>query len=254
VLILLCYVVVHLWSARTLSVQSFSEIRERMNRFVGEWVVKAAIAYPCQHDPVRRSLRRRNGSESPLRCWTVRVTGATSTGTNAGAPVGAALAASRSSFRHQYQNVHVGMWWRRAKLACDSLLRRHCATRRAIRAGVRMLGMTDPPVQRISEYQQLLKTGFVGRLPLVRNHPRSVFGCDFFVTITGTFRVVYVFVVMEVGTRGIRHWSTTEHPTGDGTAPQFRASIPGDQPLRHAIHDRDSIYSEARIGPSRLWV
>jgi len=68
--------------------------------------------------------------------------------------------------------------------------------------------------------------------------------CDFFVAITATFRAVYVFVVLEVGTRRIVHWNTTEHPTADWTAQQFRMIIARDQPYRCVIHDRDSIYSE----------
>src|SRR5260370_26991968 len=68
--------------------------------------------------------------------------------------------------------------------------------------------------------------------------------CDFFVAVTATFRVVYVFVVLEVGTRRILHWNTTEHPTAEGTAQQFRTVVPGDQPHRFVIHDRDTIYAE----------
>src|SRR5919109_2414928 len=41
----------------------------------------------------------------------------------------------------------------------------------------------------------------------VRNHASAVFACDFFVVISATFRVFYVFVVLEVGTRRIRHWN-----------------------------------------------
>jgi transposase InsO family protein len=55
--------------------------------------------------------------------------------------------------------------------------------------------------------------------------------------------VFYVFVVMEVGTRRIRHWNVTEHPTAEWTAQQFRMLIAGDEPHRFLIHDRDSIYS-----------
>jgi putative transposase len=52
--------------------------------------------------------------------------------------------------------------------------------------------------------------------------------CDFFVTITATFRTLYVFVVLEVGTRRIVHWNVTEHPTADWTVQQFRMIVPGD--------------------------
>jgi hypothetical protein len=41
--------------------------------------------------------------------------------------------------------------------------------------------------------------------------------CDFFVTITATFRTLYVFVVLDVGTRRIVHWNVTEHPTAEWT-------------------------------------
>ena len=41
----------------------------------------------------------------------------------------------------------------------------------------------------------------------VRNHARSVIASDFFVVVTATFRVLYVFLVLEVGTRRILHWN-----------------------------------------------
>src|SRR5262245_41230295 len=56
----------------------------------------------------------------------------------------------------------------------------------------------------------------------VRNHARVVLACDFFVAVTATFRILYVFVVLEVGTRRIVHWNVTAHPTADWTAQHFR--------------------------------
>jgi transposase InsO family protein len=78
----------------------------------------------------------------------------------------------------------------------------------------------------------------------VRNHARSVLASDFFGVVTTTFRVIYVFVVLEVGTRRILHWNVTEHPTANWTAQQFRMIVPGDQSHRFVIHDRDTIYAE----------
>jgi putative transposase len=66
----------------------------------------------------------------------------------------------------------------------------------------------------------------------------------FFVAVTATFRMMYVFVVLEVGTRRILHWNVTVHPTAEWTAQQFRLIVPGDQAHRFVIHDRDTIYSE----------
>ena len=66
---------------------------------------------------------------------------------------------------------------------------------------------------------------------------------DFLVVVTARFRVLYVFVVMEVGTRKIVHFNVTDHPTADWTLQQFREVTMEEQPHRFVIHDRDSIYS-----------
>ena len=78
----------------------------------------------------------------------------------------------------------------------------------------------------------------------MRNHARSVLACDFFVTVTARFRLVYVFVVLEVGTRRILYWNITDHPTAEWTAQPFRMVVSGEQPHRFVVHDHDSIYSE----------
>jgi hypothetical protein len=52
----------------------------------------------------------------------------------------------------------------------------------------------------------------------VRHHAQSVLACDFFASVTATFRVLYVFVVLEIDTRRIAHWNVTEHPTAEWTA------------------------------------
>jgi len=71
-----------------------------------------------------------------------------------------------------------------------------------------------------------------------------VLAFDFFVTVTARFRVLYIFVVLEVGTRRILHWNVTAHPTAEWTGQQFRMAVPGDQSHRFVVHDHDSIYSE----------
>jgi putative transposase len=78
----------------------------------------------------------------------------------------------------------------------------------------------------------------------MRNHGRSVLACDFFVTVTATFRMLYIFVVLEVGTHRILHWNVTDHPTAEWTTQQFRMVVSGDPPHRFVVHDHDSIYSQ----------
>src|SRR2546425_63407 len=64
------------------------------------------------------------------------------------------------------------------------------------------------------------------------------------VTSSATFRLVYVFVIMEIGTRRILHFNTTCHPTAEWTLQQFRECVTGEEPYKFIIHDRDSIYSK----------
>ena len=56
-------------------------------------------------------------------------------------------------------------------------------------------------------------------------------------------RLLYVFLVMEVGNRRILHCNVTAHPTATWTLQQFREAIPSDHTYRFLIHDRDSIFS-----------
>jgi putative transposase len=79
----------------------------------------------------------------------------------------------------------------------------------------------------------------------------------FFVVVTATFRLMYVFVVLEIGTRRIVHWNVTAHPTAAWTTQQFRMVVSGEPIHRFIIHDRDSIYSEgvdATLGAMGLTV
>jgi transposase InsO family protein len=79
----------------------------------------------------------------------------------------------------------------------------------------------------------------------LRNHTREVLASDFFVTVTAGFRLMYVFVVLDISTRRLVHWNVTEHPTAEWTAQQFRAFVTGDEPYRFVVHDRDAIFSGA---------
>lgn len=81
-------------------------------------------------------------------------------------------------------------------------------------------------------------------LTFVRNHAKVIVACDFFAVVTATFRTLYVFVIMEVGTRRILHHNVTAHPTAEWTLQQFRETFPGDHPYGFVIHDRDSIFSK----------
>jgi len=63
------------------------------------------------------------------------------------------------------------------------------------------------------------------------------------VSVTASFRVLYVFVAMEVGSRRILYMNVTGHPTAEWTIQQFREFLAFDHPYRFVLHDRDSIFS-----------
>src|SRR5262249_13846851 len=75
----------------------------------------------------------------------------------------------------------------------------------------------------------------------IRNHARGIIACDFCVAVTATFRILYVFVVIEHARRRLLHVNVTAHPTAPWTLQQFREAIPADHPYRILIHDRDAI-------------
>jgi transposase InsO family protein len=78
----------------------------------------------------------------------------------------------------------------------------------------------------------------------VRNHAKGIMACDFCVAVTATFRVLYVFVMIEHASRKLLHVNVTAHPTAEWTIQQFREAIPADHTYRILIHDRDTIFSK----------
>jgi hypothetical protein len=107
--------------------------------------------------------------------------------------------------------------------------------------GARLLasrtGATGPPEGLIAQLEDV-----------VRNQAQSIIACDFLVVVTAQFRTLYVFLLMEVGTRRIVHCNVTAHPTAAWTLQQLREAIPGDRSYRILIRDRDSIFSQRWTG------
>src|SRR4051794_30928769 len=79
----------------------------------------------------------------------------------------------------------------------------------------------------------------------LRNHANAIVACDFFVAATATFRVLYVFVMIEHGTRRLVHFNVTEHPTSTWTLQQLREAVGYEECYRYLIHDRDSIFAKS---------
>jgi len=77
----------------------------------------------------------------------------------------------------------------------------------------------------------------------LKNHAHFIVTCDFCVVATATFRILYVFVVMEHASRRMLHVNATAHPSAAWTLQQLREAIASDHAYRFIIHDRDAIFS-----------
>jgi transposase InsO family protein len=77
----------------------------------------------------------------------------------------------------------------------------------------------------------------------LRNYAAVLLASGFCVVVTARFRVVYVFVVMEIASRRLMHVNVTSHPTAAWTLQQFREVLTMPHGYRFVLHDRDSIYS-----------
>ena len=79
----------------------------------------------------------------------------------------------------------------------------------------------------------------------VHNHAGAVLACHFFIVVTATFQWLYVFVLLDIGTRRVVHWNLTVHPRSEWTIQQFRNGLPVDGTHRFLVHDRDGIFAPA---------
>ena len=68
-------------------------------------------------------------------------------------------------------------------------------------------------------------------ITFLNNHRDVLAAMDFSTVPTATFRVLYVFFVIEHGRRRIVHWNVTEHPTSDWVIQQLREAFPR-EPIR----------------------
>ena len=77
--------------------------------------------------------------------------------------------------------------------------------------------------------------------------------CDFFVAVTATFRMLYVFDVIEHGSRRLVRVDVTAHPSAEWTLQQLREVVGYEDRYRYLIHDRDSIFAKHRDDSKDRW-
>jgi putative transposase len=73
----------------------------------------------------------------------------------------------------------------------------------------------------------------------LRLRAQGVIACDFFVAVTASFRLLYVFVMIEHRSRRLIHCNLTRHPTAAWTLQQLREAAGYQDRFEYLIHDRD---------------
>jgi len=100
-----------------------------------------------------------------------------------------------------FKMAHENPTWGEERIAAELLLK--LGIRVSPRTVRRYMPLEGGPRKRVSSQRWMT---------FVRNHAQAILACDFFVVVTARFRILYVFVIMEVGTRRITHFNVTAVP------------------------------------------
>jgi hypothetical protein len=78
----------------------------------------------------------------------------------------------------------------------------------------------------------------------LRLHAQRIMACDFLLVVTATFRLLYVFVVIEHRSRRLIQCNVTTHPSAAWTLQQLRETTGFQRRYDYLLHDRDSILAK----------
>lgn len=81
-------------------------------------------------------------------------------------------------------------------------------------------------------------------MTFLRNHHDVITAMDFFVVPSVSFRLLYVWFVIDHRRRRIIHFNVTTNPTAPWVSQQLREAFPNDSAPRYLIFDNDSIFSD----------
>jgi transposase InsO family protein len=97
--------------------------------------------------------------------------------------------------------------------------------------------------QYLNQRPRLRPSGQTGST-FVRNHAAAIWACDFVQTYAVFFRVVFVFVIIELESRQVVHVNVTRSPSDAWLAQQLREATPFGENPRYRIRDHDRKYGE----------
>jgi putative transposase len=117
-----------------------------------------------------------------------------------------------------------------------------------IQAELRLLGheVAEATVAKYRSRPRHRKSSSQNWRTFLKNHVGTLASMDFFVVATVTFRLLYVFVILNHSRRRVVHFRVTTAPTAGWVSRQLREAFPFETAPRYLIRDRDGIY-EAEV-------
>ena len=100
------------------------------------------------------------------------------------------------------------------------------------------------PLERTCPSQRAVRHAAIGAGPPSCNHANAIVACDLLVAATATFRLVYVFVVIEHSSRKLLHFNVTSHSSAEWALQQLRNALAFNEQYRYLLHDRYSIFAK----------
>ncbi|MFH1999717.1 MAG: integrase core domain-containing protein [Planctomycetota bacterium] len=79
-------------------------------------------------------------------------------------------------------------------------------------------------------------------LTFIRNHLQKSWAIDFCTVPTLTFKILYVFVILDHARRQVLHFTITRYPCMDWVIWQLKEAMPYDRQPRFLFRDNDRIY------------
>ena len=121
--------------------------------------------------------------------------------------------------------------WRAKRIQGEMLKLGIKINRGTVRKYMRRARRGSPPVQRGQTWATFIK-----------NHTGQTWACDFVQTYDLFFRTVFVYFIIELGSRRVVHFGVTRSPSDFWVAQQAREASPYDERPRFLIRDNDSRY------------
>lgn len=77
----------------------------------------------------------------------------------------------------------------------------------------------------------------------LKNHSKEIWAMDYFVVPTLRFKLLYVLIIINHGSRKIEHFAITANPNLEWVKQQIRNATPFDRKPKYLIHDNDYIFT-----------